>query len=158
MKTHRRLRVALMAGAATATLALVGLAPAGADDVVPAAEAAAAATPLTFSYTGGTQTYQVPTDGACGAFISAAGWHARRPAHLPVKASAPGKQPPTTQLYFRSGTYLDSDIAHAVKPELILDVVPGASRTAMPRISFHRFNMSSTLSKRTAPMIRFWAT
>jgi catechol 1,2-dioxygenase len=71
--------------------------------------------------------YQVPTDGACGALISAAGWHPWRPAHLHVKASAAGKQLLTTQLYFNGGRYLDSDIAHAVKPELILNVVPGAS-------------------------------
>ena len=34
--------------------------------------------------------YQIPTDGACGALIAAAGWHAWRPAHLHLKVSAPG--------------------------------------------------------------------
>ena len=34
--------------------------------------------------------YQIPTDGSCGKLISAAGWHAWRPAHLHVKVSAPG--------------------------------------------------------------------
>ena len=36
--------------------------------------------------------YQIPAEGACGELIAAAGWHAWRPAHLHVKASAPGKQ------------------------------------------------------------------
>ena len=34
--------------------------------------------------------YQIPTDGSCGRLIEAAGWHAWRPAHIHVKASAPG--------------------------------------------------------------------
>ena len=33
--------------------------------------------------------YQIPTDGACGQLIAAAGWHAWRPAHLHLKVSAP---------------------------------------------------------------------
>ena len=36
--------------------------------------------------------YQIPTDGSCGKLISAAGWHAWRPAHLHVKVSAPGSR------------------------------------------------------------------
>jgi catechol 1,2-dioxygenase len=65
--------------------------------------------------------YQIPTDGACGSLISAAGWHPWRPAHLHLKVSAPGYQLITTQLYFKGGEYVDDDIATAVKPELILD-------------------------------------
>ncbi|MEU6657671.1 catechol 1,2-dioxygenase [Streptomyces sp. NPDC046821] len=68
--------------------------------------------------------YQIPTDGACGQLIAAAGWHPWRPAHLHLKASAPGHQLITTQLYFRGGDYVDDDIATAVKPELILDPKP----------------------------------
>ncbi|WP_460993542.1 dioxygenase family protein, partial [Sinomonas soli] len=44
--------------------------------------------------------YQIPTDGACGQLIAAAGWHAWRPAHIHLKVSAPGHQLITTQLYF----------------------------------------------------------
>ena len=73
--------------------------------------------------------YQVPTDGACGALIAAAGWHAWRPAHLHVKASTPGRQLLTTQLYFDGDEYLNTDIAHAVKPELIVYPTPAASGT-----------------------------
>ncbi|WP_432514739.1 catechol 1,2-dioxygenase [Kineococcus sp. SYSU DK001] len=65
--------------------------------------------------------YQIPTDGACGALIAAAGWHAWRPAHLHLKVSAPGFQLITTQLYFSGGEYVGDDIAQAVKPELVLE-------------------------------------
>ena len=71
--------------------------------------------------------YQIPTDGACGALIAAAGWHAWRPAHLHLKVTAPGKQLITTQLYFDHGDYLDTDVAQAVKPQLILRPTPAAS-------------------------------
>jgi catechol 1,2-dioxygenase len=71
--------------------------------------------------------YQIPTDGACGALIATAGWHAWRPAHLHVKVSAPGKRLLTTQLYFDGGKYVDTDIAHAVKPELVVRPTPAAS-------------------------------
>jgi catechol 1,2-dioxygenase len=65
--------------------------------------------------------YQIPTDGACGQLIAAAGWHAWRPAHLHLKVSAPGHQLLTTQLYFPGDPHNDDDIAGAVKPELMLE-------------------------------------
>jgi catechol 1,2-dioxygenase len=68
--------------------------------------------------------YQIPTDGACGQLIAAAGWHPWRPAHLHLKVSTPGYQLITTQLYFQGGEYVTNDIASAVKPELILDPTP----------------------------------
>lgn len=68
--------------------------------------------------------YQIPTDGACGQLIDAAGWHAWRPAHIHIKASAPGFQPVTQQLYFPGDEHNDDDIASAVKPELMLDPKP----------------------------------
>ena len=64
--------------------------------------------------------YQIPTDGATGKLLAAAGWPAWRPAHLHVKVSAPGYRLITSQLYFDGGEHLGSDIASAVKPELIL--------------------------------------
>lgn len=66
--------------------------------------------------------YQIPTDGACGQLIAAAGWHAWRPAHIHLKVSAPGHQLITSQLYFPGDAHNDDDIASAVKPELMLDV------------------------------------
>lgn len=65
--------------------------------------------------------YQIPTDGATGALIRAAQWHAWRPAHLHLKVSADGHQLVTTQLYFPGDAHNEDDIASAVKPELMLD-------------------------------------
>jgi catechol 1,2-dioxygenase len=65
--------------------------------------------------------YQIPTDGPTGQLIEAAGWHPWRPAHLHLIVSAPGHRAITTQLYFSGGQWLDSDVAEAVKPELVLD-------------------------------------
>ena len=65
--------------------------------------------------------YQIPTDGACGQLIAAAGWHAWRPAHLHLKVSAPGHELLTAQLYFPGDPHNEDDIASAVKPELVLD-------------------------------------
>lgn len=64
--------------------------------------------------------YQIPTDGSTGALIRAAGWHAWRPAHLHLKVSAADHQLITTQLYFQGDEHVSSDIASAVKPELVL--------------------------------------
>jgi len=70
--------------------------------------------------------YQIPTDGATGALIRAANWHAWRPAHLHLKVSAPGYQLITSQLYFPGDPHNDDDIASAVKPDLMLDPKPAA--------------------------------
>jgi catechol 1,2-dioxygenase len=70
--------------------------------------------------------YQIPHEGSVGRLIAAAGWHAWRPAHLHLKVSTEGHLPITSQLYFRGGEYLDSDIASAVKPELVIDPYPAA--------------------------------
>jgi catechol 1,2-dioxygenase len=69
--------------------------------------------------------YQIPTDGPTGKLIAAAGWHAWRPAHLHLFVRAPGYRRITSQLYFAGGEWLDSDIAEATKPELVLDPQPG---------------------------------
>ncbi|WP_306191448.1 MULTISPECIES: catechol 1,2-dioxygenase [unclassified Streptomyces] len=80
--------------------------------------------------------YQIPTDGACGALIRAAGWHAWRPAHIHVKVSAPGYQLLTAQLYFPGDAHNDDDIASAVKPELLLDPQQQADGSATVAYSF----------------------
>jgi len=72
--------------------------------------------------------YQIPTDGATGTLLAAAGWPAWRPAHLHVKVSAPGYRLITSQLYFDGGEYLHTDIASAVKPELILHPTPAVGQ------------------------------
>ncbi|WP_068402061.1 catechol 1,2-dioxygenase [Kribbia dieselivorans] len=68
--------------------------------------------------------YQIPTDGACGQLIAAAGWHSWRPAHLHLKVSAPGHELLTAQLYFPGDPHNEDDIASAVKPELMLNPQP----------------------------------
>ncbi|MHA6800174.1 catechol 1,2-dioxygenase [Bounagaea algeriensis] len=70
--------------------------------------------------------YQIPTDGPTGQLIEAAGWHPWRPAHLHLIVRAPGYRPITTQLYFTGGDWLDTDVAEATKPELVLDPRPQA--------------------------------
>ncbi|MGW8374828.1 catechol 1,2-dioxygenase [Streptomyces sp. ODS28] len=71
--------------------------------------------------------YRIPTDGACGRLIAAAGWHAWRPAHLHLKVSAAGHERVTTQLYFEGDSHITDDIAHAVKPDLILTPAPATT-------------------------------
>ncbi|MFZ5871247.1 MAG: catechol 1,2-dioxygenase [Actinomycetota bacterium] len=68
--------------------------------------------------------YEIPKDGPTGKLIAAAGWHAWRPAHLHLMVRAPGHETLTTQLYFKGGQWLDSDVAQATKPELVLDPQP----------------------------------
>lgn len=64
--------------------------------------------------------YEIPKSGPTGAMLAAAGWHAFRPAHLHVIVTAPGHRSLTAQLYLSEGAYLDSDVAGAVKPGLVL--------------------------------------
>lgn len=78
--------------------------------------------------------YQIPTDGPTGKMIAAAGWHPWRPAHLHLMVRGEGRRTVTTQLYFTGGDWLDSDVAEAVKPELILDPKVGDDGTA--RVSY----------------------
>lgn len=73
--------------------------------------------------------YRIPTDGPTGTMIEAAGWHPWRPAHLHLLVRADGYRTITTQLYFRGGEWLDSDVAAATKPELILDPVDAGDGT-----------------------------
>lgn len=78
--------------------------------------------------------YQIPTDGPTGKLIDAAGWHPWRPAHLHLMVRADGHRTITTQLYFAGGEWLDSDVAEATKPELILDPVDDGS--GVRRVSY----------------------
>lgn len=64
--------------------------------------------------------YEIPKTGPTGAMLAAAGWHAYRPAHLHAIVTAPGHKSLTCQLYLSEDPYLDSDVAGAVKPGLVL--------------------------------------
>jgi catechol 1,2-dioxygenase len=78
--------------------------------------------------------YQIPHDGPTGKLIEAAGWHPWRPAHLHLMVRADDHRTHTTQLYFAGGDWLDSDIAQATKPELILD--PQVDDTQVERAQY----------------------
>ena len=67
--------------------------------------------------------YTIPHDGPTGRLIAAAGWHPWRPAHIHLVISADGHEALTTQLYPDFTDYLDSDVASAVKDELIFHPV-----------------------------------
>jgi len=66
--------------------------------------------------------------------IEAAGWHPWRPAHLHIMVRAAGHRTITTQLYFAGGDWLDSDVAEAVKPELVLE--PKVDETGIARVTY----------------------
>jgi catechol 1,2-dioxygenase len=51
---------------------------------------------------------------------AAAEWSPWRPAHIHLIVSADGYEPLVTQLFIDTSDYLDSDVASAVKPELIV--------------------------------------
>ncbi len=78
--------------------------------------------------------YRIPTDGPTGAFIEAQNGHPWRPAHLHLIVSYPDKHSVTTQLYFRGGDWIDSDVAMATKPDLILD--PTTDVDGVNRVSY----------------------
>jgi catechol 1,2-dioxygenase len=80
--------------------------------------------------------YQIPHDGPTGKLIEAAGWHPWRPAHLHLMIRAEGHRTITTQLYFAGGQWLDSDVAQATKPELILDPKTGSDGAARAEYDF----------------------
>jgi len=71
--------------------------------------------------------YHIPDQGPTGRLLNALGRHSWRPAHIHVKISADGYQPLTTQLYFQGDQFLDSDVAGAVKDELIVPLQPARS-------------------------------
>lgn len=64
--------------------------------------------------------YEIPKGGPTGELLAAAGWSAFRPAHLHLRVSGGGHDEITTQLYFDGDEYLQTDVASAVKPELIM--------------------------------------
>ena len=74
--------------------------------------------------------YTIPLDGPTGKMTAAAGWSPWRPAHIHLIVSAEGYEPLVTQLFIDTSDYLDSDVASAVKPELIVHPEPTRRRRA----------------------------
>jgi catechol 1,2-dioxygenase len=68
--------------------------------------------------------YTIPLDGPTGKMTAAAGWSPWRPAHVHLIVSAEGYEPLVTQLFVDTSDYLDSDVASAVKDELIVHPEP----------------------------------
>jgi catechol 1,2-dioxygenase len=64
--------------------------------------------------------YPIPDQGPTGSLMNALGRHSWRPAHIHVKANAPGHRMLTTQIYFADGEFIDSDSCGAVKDELVV--------------------------------------
>jgi len=64
--------------------------------------------------------YEIPKDGPTGTVLNALGRHFFRPAHLHVKLRHAYFGERTSQLYFAGGEYLDSDVANAVRDELVI--------------------------------------
>ncbi|MBO4256206.1 dioxygenase family protein [Streptomyces griseorubiginosus] len=64
--------------------------------------------------------YEIPKDGPTGRVLNALGRHFFRPAHLHVKLRHPYFGERTSQLYFEGGQYLETDVASAVRDELVI--------------------------------------
>lgn len=68
--------------------------------------------------------YPIPADGPVGQMLTATARHPMRPAHVHVKASAPGFRTVVTHVFDRRSEYLDSDAVFGVKDSLIVDFSP----------------------------------
>jgi len=64
--------------------------------------------------------YEIPKDGPTGVVLNTLGRHFFRPAHLHLKVRHPRYTELTSQLYFDGGAYLDSDVANAVRKDLVM--------------------------------------
>ena len=72
--------------------------------------------------------YEIPKDGPTGTVLYALGRHFYRPAHIHLKLRRADLGELTSQLYFADGDYLDSDVANAVRDELMLPVTRDGDR------------------------------
>jgi catechol 1,2-dioxygenase len=67
--------------------------------------------------------YEIPKGGPTGVVLNILGRHFFRPAHLHVKVKHPRYRDLTSQLYFDGGDYLNSDVARAVRDNLVVQLV-----------------------------------
>jgi catechol 1,2-dioxygenase len=67
--------------------------------------------------------YEIPKNGPTGVVLKTLGRHCFRPAHLHLKIRHPRYRELTSQLYFDGGAYLDSDVANAVREDLVVQLV-----------------------------------
>ncbi|VTU46694.1 Chlorocatechol 1,2-dioxygenase (plasmid) [Variovorax sp. SRS16] len=66
--------------------------------------------------------YEISRHGPVGRMLKAMGRHQFRPAHLHFKVSHAGFEPLTTQIYFNTDPYLDSDAANCVHKSLVIEL------------------------------------
>ncbi|MET7736757.1 dioxygenase [Streptomyces sp. NPDC005402] len=66
--------------------------------------------------------YEIPKGGPTGRVLNGLGRHFFRPAHLHLKVRADGFRELTSQLYFKDGDYLGSDVASAVRDGLVVEL------------------------------------
>ena len=102
--------------------------------------------------------YEIPKNGPTGRLLNALGRHFFRPAHLHVKIRHPEKGEITSQLYFRGGSYLDSDVANAVRDGLVADLVRHESKKELAARNldkpFFELTYDFVLSPHDAPAAR----
>lgn len=70
--------------------------------------------------------YGVPDDGPVGQLLGRLGYPLRRPAHLHFRIGADGFETLTTQVFDSSDPQLGNDAVHAVRRELVGDIVRGS--------------------------------
>jgi catechol 1,2-dioxygenase len=79
---------------------------------------------------------EIPPDGPVGTFLRSFGRHAWRPAHLHVRALAPGHRALTTMLYLAEDPWLADDAIGSVKDSLVLGLERGEDGVARGRYDF----------------------
>jgi protocatechuate 3,4-dioxygenase beta subunit len=72
--------------------------------------------------------YKIRDDGPNGELLDLLGQHSWRPAHVHFKVWVDGALGLTTQFYFADSDYLDSDVANAVRDELVVSLSDGPVR------------------------------
>jgi protocatechuate 3,4-dioxygenase beta subunit len=76
--------------------------------------------------------YKIRDDGPNGELLKMLGQHSWRPAHVHFKVWVDGALGLTTQFYFADSDYLESDVANAVRDELIVSLVDQTTREGLP--------------------------
>lgn len=87
--------------------------------------------------------YEIPKDGPTGQVLAGLDRHFFRPAHVHVKVTHPGCRGVTSQLYFENDPYLDSDVANAVRPDLVLALKKRVDRGGVRYWAEYDFTLAS---------------
>ena len=82
--------------------------------------------------------YEIPKAGPTGRVLKALGRHCFRPAHLHAKVRHPGYAELISQIYFKGGKYLGSDVANAVRDGLVASLIKRDSPAALADRGMHK--------------------